>query len=54
MDYKRYHALKLAFDAGRAGGTILTVLNAANEAAVALFLQEKIDFLQLMKSLNER
>ncbi|MFZ0576466.1 MAG: 1-deoxy-D-xylulose-5-phosphate reductoisomerase [Psychrobacillus psychrotolerans] len=47
MDYTRYHALKLAIDAGRAGGTMTTVLNAANEAAVSLFLQEKIGFLTI-------
>lgn len=47
MDYTRYHALKLAIDAGRTGGTMTTVLNAANEAAVALFLQEQIAFLQI-------
>lgn len=47
MDYTRYHALKLAIDAGRVGGTMTTVLNAANEAAVSLFLQEKIDFLTI-------
>ena len=47
MDYTRYHALKLAIDAGRAGGSMTTVLNAANEAAVALFLQEKIEFLTI-------
>ena len=39
--------MKLAIDAGRAGGTMTTVLNAANEAAVALFLQEKIGFLTI-------
>ena len=47
VDFERYHALKLAYDAGRMGGTILTAMNAANEAAVALFLQEKITFLQI-------
>jgi len=47
MDYTRYHALKLAIDAGRAGGTMTTVLNAANESAVSLFLQEKIGFLTI-------
>ncbi|HWL12852.1 MAG TPA: 1-deoxy-D-xylulose-5-phosphate reductoisomerase, partial [Ureibacillus sp.] len=46
-DFDRYRALKLAYDAGRAGGTLLTAMNAANEAAVALFLQEKITFLQI-------
>lgn len=47
MDYNRFRALQLAFDAGKAGGTMTTVLNAANEQAVALFLDEKIKFLQI-------
>jgi 1-deoxy-D-xylulose-5-phosphate reductoisomerase len=47
MNLERFHALKLAYDAGRAGGTMTTVLNAANEAAVSMFLQEKIRFLQI-------
>lgn len=47
VDFKRYRALKLAYEAGRTGGTVLTAMNAANEAAVALFLQEKITFLQI-------
>ncbi|MFF2752600.1 1-deoxy-D-xylulose-5-phosphate reductoisomerase [Psychrobacillus sp. NPDC058041] len=47
MNYTRYHALKLAIEAGKAGGTMTTVLNAANEAAVSLFLQEKIGFLTI-------
>ncbi|WP_394187408.1 1-deoxy-D-xylulose-5-phosphate reductoisomerase [Paenisporosarcina quisquiliarum] len=47
MNMKRFHALKLAYDAGRAGGTMTTVLNAANEAAVALFLEERISFLEI-------
>ena len=47
VDFERFRALQLAYDAGRAGGTMLTAMNAANEAAVALFLQEKITFLQI-------
>lgn len=47
VDFERYRALKLAYEAGRTGGTILTAMNAANEAAVSLFLQEKITFLQI-------
>ncbi|WP_042471981.1 1-deoxy-D-xylulose-5-phosphate reductoisomerase [Bacillus ndiopicus] len=47
VDFERFKALKLAYDAGRAGGTMLTAMNAANEAAVSLFLQEKITFLQI-------
>jgi len=47
MDFTRFRALQLAYDAGRAGGTMTTVLNAANEAAVALFLDGRIRFLQI-------
>ena len=47
MDFTRFRALQLAYDAGRAGGTMTTVLNAANEAAVALFLDGRIKFLQI-------
>lgn len=47
MNLERFHALKLAYDAGRAGGSMTTVLNAANEAAVALFLEGKIRFLEI-------
>lgn len=47
MDFERFRALQLAFDAGREGGTMTTVLNAANEQAVAMFLNEEIKFLEI-------
>lgn len=47
MNLERFRALKLAYDAGRAGGSMTTVLNAANEAAVALFLNGDIRFLEI-------
>lgn len=47
MDYERFPCLKLAFDSGIAGGTAPTVFNAANEAAVARFLQGEISFLEI-------
>ncbi|MFP7445041.1 1-deoxy-D-xylulose-5-phosphate reductoisomerase [Bacillus infantis] len=47
MDYSRFRCLQFAFDAGRRGGTLPAVLNAANEAAVAAFLEGKITFLQI-------
>lgn len=47
MDLDRYVALRLAFEAGRAGGTMPTVLNAANEIAVARFLRKEIPFLAI-------
>jgi len=43
-DTERFPCLRLAFDALAAGGTAPAVLNAANEAAVALFLDERIGF----------
>jgi 1-deoxy-D-xylulose-5-phosphate reductoisomerase len=47
MNFDRFRCLKFAYDAGMAGGTMPTVLNAANEAAVAAFLAGKISFLQI-------
>ncbi|MFJ7696524.1 1-deoxy-D-xylulose-5-phosphate reductoisomerase [Lysinibacillus fusiformis] len=52
MDFDRYPALRLAYEAGRTGGTILTAMNAANEAAVAAFLQGKITFLQIDETIE--
>lgn len=57
MNYERFPLIKLAYEAGIEGGTKPAVLNAANEAAVSLFLQEKITFLQIehivMECLNK-
>lgn len=47
MDYSRYPCLKMAFDCGKNGGTAPTVFNAANEVAVARFLNGEIEFLQI-------
>lgn len=47
MDLDRFRCLKFAYEAGKAGGTMPTVLNAANEAAVAAFLNGKTTFLQI-------
>ncbi len=43
-DRQRYPALELGFEVVRRGGSCGAVLNAANEAAVALFLEHKIGF----------
>lgn len=43
-DHQKYPCMQLAYAAGRAGGSMPAVLNAANEQAVALFLAEKIQF----------
>lgn len=47
MDLDRFRCLKLAYEAGKAGGSYPTVLNAANEAAVEAFLTGRITFLQI-------
>ncbi len=46
-DTETFEGLSLAFSAMRQGGNMPTVFNAANEKAVALFLREKIRFLQI-------
>lgn len=46
-DHHKYPCMQLAYAAGRAGGSMPAVLNAANEQAVALFLDEKIEFLDI-------
>ena len=47
-DLQRFPALQLGFEAARAGGTAGAVLNAANEAAVAGFLNRRIGFTQIV------
>jgi 1-deoxy-D-xylulose-5-phosphate reductoisomerase len=46
-DIARFKCLQLAYDALRSGGTSPAVLNAANEIAVAAFLDERIGFLMI-------
>jgi 1-deoxy-D-xylulose-5-phosphate reductoisomerase len=57
MDEERFRCLAFAFEAGKAGGTLPTVLNAANEEAVQAFLDGHITFLQIEdvieKAMNE-
>lgn len=48
-DRETFRGLALAYQAGREGGTVPTVFNAANEAAVRLFLQRKISYLQIVE-----
>ena len=46
-DMETFTGLKLAFDAAAAGGSMPTVYNAANEKAVALFLDRRIGWLEI-------
>ena len=52
VDHKRFPALRLGVDAGRAGGSAPAVFNAANECAVAAFLAGKIRFSDIPRAIS--
>ena len=52
-NWKRFPCLKLAYDAGRMGGSMPAVLNASNEVAVAAFLRRRIAFLDIPRLIEE-
>jgi 1-deoxy-D-xylulose-5-phosphate reductoisomerase len=52
-DLDTFRCLRLAYQAMEAGGNMPCVLNAANEMAVADFLEQKITFLQIAEQVEE-
>jgi 1-deoxy-D-xylulose-5-phosphate reductoisomerase len=52
VDSAKYPCLGLAYAAGRAGGTCPTVLNAANEVAVARFLSHDLGYLDISRLID--
>ncbi len=52
-DRETFRSLALAYEAGKTGGSMPTVLNAANEKAVSLFLQEKISYLAMAELIED-
>ena len=52
-DHQKYPCMDLAYAAGRAGGCMPAVLNAANEQAVAMFLDEQIHFLDIPRVIEQ-
>ncbi|KGF71971.1 1-deoxy-D-xylulose 5-phosphate reductoisomerase [Neosynechococcus sphagnicola sy1] len=52
-DHQKYPCMQLAYAVGRAGGSMPAVLNAANEQAVALFLEERIHFLDIPRLIEQ-
>jgi 1-deoxy-D-xylulose-5-phosphate reductoisomerase len=52
-DFDRFPCLALAFEAAKAGGTTPAVLNAANEVAVAAFLDQRLPYLQIAGVVRE-
>ena len=54
MDFDRFKMLKFAYQALESGGTLPTVMNAANEYAVAEFLAGRISFLEIEEIVEDR
>jgi 1-deoxy-D-xylulose-5-phosphate reductoisomerase len=52
VDAAKYPCLGLAYYAGRCGGTYPTVLNAANEVAVARFLDDDLKFMRIAELID--
>ena len=52
-DMETFRGLKLAYKAGECGGSMPTSFNAANERAVAMFLEKKIKFLEIYEIIEE-
>lgn len=52
-NYKLFPCLSYAYEAGKIGHSMPAVLNAANEVAVALFLDKKIKFLDISKLIKK-
>ena len=52
-DMDTFYGLKLAYEAGRTGGTLPTVFNAANELAVSQFLKREIKYLEIIEIIED-
>lgn len=52
-DMETFRCLKLAYDAGRKGGNLPAIMNGANEVAVELFLNDKINYVQIEEIIEE-
>ena len=52
-DMDTFYGLKLAYIAGRRGGSLPTVFNAANELAVRQFLNRQITFLEITEIIED-
>jgi 1-deoxy-D-xylulose-5-phosphate reductoisomerase len=53
-DLEKFPNLKLAYEAGRKGGSMPAVMNAANEAAVYLYLADKISFYEISQQVSQK
>ncbi|MFW5631704.1 MAG: 1-deoxy-D-xylulose-5-phosphate reductoisomerase, partial [Acetivibrio ethanolgignens] len=51
-DMETFRGLSMAYEAGKAGGSVPTVYNAANERAVARFLNKEIGYLTIYEMIE--
>ena len=52
-DMDTFYGLRLAYEAGKTGGTLPTVFNAANELAVSQFLNREIRYLDIVETIED-
>ena len=52
-DMETFYGLRMAYEAGRIGGSLPTVFNAANELAVSKFLNREIKYLEIMEVIED-
>lgn len=52
-DKEKFRGFALAYEAGRKGGTMPTIYNASNELAVSIFLEGKIQYLQIVELIEK-
>lgn len=52
-DMDTFYGLKLAYEAGKTGGSLPTVFNAANELAVSQFLKREIKYLEIIEIIED-
>lgn len=52
-DMDTFYGLALAYEAGRKGGSLPTVFNAANELAVSMFLKREIKYLEIIEIIED-
>ena len=53
FDMDTFYGLRLAYEAGKAGGSLPTVFNAANELAVSMFLKREVKFLEIVEIIED-
>ena len=52
-DMETFYGLKLAYEAGKRGGSLPTVFNAANELAVSMFLRQEAKYLEISEIIED-